>query len=97
MIGYLKSFEFLSAANIFKNVFDFIEPVSKTHQVHYIDIMAYYMLTKAEKNVILLRIDTKFKKIYNSTELFSEENMYNKELTVFNSSVRQPKRETSTL
>jgi len=34
LIGYLQSFDFLLTANIFKNIFDFIEPVNKAVQAH---------------------------------------------------------------
>lgn len=93
LIGYLQSFEFLLTANIFKNIFDFIEPVSKVLQAQDIDIiMAIDMLSKAEKNIKLLRIDVEFLKIYNSTKLYAEENNYSKELTTLNGSVRRRRR-----
>jgi len=93
LIGYLQSFDFLLTANIFKNIFDFIEPVSKALQAHDNDIiMGMDMLTKAEKNIKLLRMDAEFQKIHNSTKLYAEENNYSNELTAFNGSVRRRRR-----
>lgn len=63
-IGYLQSFELLLTDNIFEKIFNFIEPVSKALQAHDIDIIiAMDMLTKAKKNIKLLRIDVEFQKI----------------------------------
>jgi hypothetical protein len=80
LIGYLKSFEFLLTANIFKKIFYFIEPVSRALQAHDIDIiMAMHVLKNDEKNISALRIDAEFQKMYNSTKLYAE-----KTITVMN-------------
>lgn len=93
LIRYLQSFEFLLSANIFENIFDFIEPVSITLQAYDIDIiMAMDMLKNAEKNTNALRIHAEFQKIYNSTKLYAEENNYSNELTALNCSVRRHRR-----
>jgi len=49
-------------------------------------------LTKAEKNIKLLKMDAEFQKIHNSTKSYAEENNYSNELTAFNSSVRRRRR-----
>lgn len=66
LIQYLQSFVFFLTANIFKKIFDYIEPVSRALQAHNIDIiMAIDLLKISEKNINSLRHDEVFLSIYN--------------------------------
>lgn len=66
---YLQSFIFLLTANIFKKIFDNLEPVSRALQARDIDIlMAIDLLKKSKRNINALRSDEIFQKTYNSVK-----------------------------
>jgi len=83
LIQYLESFIFLLTANVFKKNFDYVEPVSRALQAHYIDILtAIDFLKKSEKNMSNLRCDTIFQSLYNTVKTTAQDLNFEIELNL---------------
>lgn len=72
--SYFQSSRFILTAFIFKHLFYVLEPLSKLLQTRDLDILAAVnFLKKAEKNIIKMRTDEEFLKIYEEAKSFCED------------------------
>lgn len=83
LIHYLESFIFLLTANVFKKIFDYVEPVSRALQAHNIDILtAIDFLKKSEKNISNLRCDSIFQNLYDTVKTTAQDLNFEIELNL---------------
>lgn len=83
LIQYLESFIFLLTANVFKKIFDYVEPVSRALQAHNIDILtAIDFLKKSEMNISNLRCDSIFQNLYDTVKTTAQDLNFEIELNL---------------